>query len=145
MPQLKSSKGTKKYWMRVLEQPGTQRLNACFRQPTQSVRPPRYGRGNPFIFFFFRRMFMSDQRWSTCCTLSDGEHNNNLETSRFTLLYSSAPATHSCPHRLNALFGNIQCVRLFILNRCRSPRSCSEWYHVDELLCCFLRFYLLLM
>ena len=22
-------------------------------------------------------MFMSDQRWSSCCTLSDGKHNNN--------------------------------------------------------------------
>ena len=27
--------------------------------------------------FFLGGMFMSDQRWSSCYTLSDGKHNNN--------------------------------------------------------------------
>ena len=33
-----------------------------------------------YHFFFFRGMFMSDQRWSSCCTFADGKRNNNTNT-----------------------------------------------------------------
>ena len=39
------------------------------------------------LVFFFRGMFLSDHSWSSCCTLSDGKHNNNN-------LHTTFAATH---------------------------------------------------
>ena len=57
------------------------------------------------LFFFFRGMFMGGQRWSSCCTLSEGQNKKN--TVKVTFFVSSkfvqkSPGPHwlvfSCCH-----------------------------------------------
>ena len=69
-----------------------------FRRELVSVQVFYYS----MVFSFFSAMLLSDQRWSSCCTLSDGKHDNEVQFLFvpyiiFSLLLQLAPFQNSVP------------------------------------------------